>query len=37
MFRLHLLFYEQPVYKKLAFGWQIAKQFSGLNFFAKQQ
>ena len=37
MFRLHLLFYEQPVYKKLAFGWQIANQFSGLNLFAKQQ
>ena len=23
-------FYKQPVYKQLAFGWQIAKQLSGL-------
>ena len=24
-------FYKQPVYKKLALGWQIAKQLSGIN------
>ena len=24
-------FYKQPVYKQLAFGWQIAKQLSGLD------
>ena len=34
MFRLHLFFYKQPVYKQLAFGWQIAKQLSGLNLFS---
>ena len=28
---LHLVFYKQPVYKQLAFAWQIAKQLSGLN------
>ena len=33
MFRLHLFFYKQPVYKQLAFEWQIAKQLSGLNLF----
>ena len=32
-FRLHLFFYKQSVYKKLALGWHIAKQFSGLNLF----
>ena len=34
MFRLHLFFYKQPVNKKLSLEWQIAKQFSGLNFFS---
>ena len=28
---LLLIFYNQPVYKQLALGWQIAKQLSGLN------
>ena len=28
---LHLVFYEQPVYKQLALAWQITKQLSGLN------
>ena len=28
---LHLVFYEQLVYKELALAWQIAKQLSGLN------
>ena len=28
---LHLVFYKQPVYKRLALTWQIAKQLSGLN------
>ena len=28
---LHLVFYEQPVYKQLALAWQIAKQLSELN------
>ena len=27
----HLFFYKQTLYKQLAFGWQIAKQFSRLN------
>ena len=30
---LHLVFYEQPVYKQLSLAWQIAKQLSGLNPF----
>ena len=30
----YLRFYKQPVYKKLALGWQIAKQFSGLDLFS---
>ena len=34
IFRLHLFFYEQLVYNKLALGLQIAKQFSGLNLFS---
>ena len=33
MFQLHLFFYKQLVYEKLALGWQIAEQFSGLNLF----
>ena len=28
---VHCLFYKQPVYKQLAFEWQIAKPLSGLN------
>ena len=31
---LHLVFYEQPVYKQLSLAWQIAKQLSGLNPFS---
>ena len=27
-------FYEQPAYKQLALGWQIAKQLSALNLFS---
>ena len=34
MFRLHLFFCKQPVYKKLALRWQIAKQILGLNLFS---
>ena len=26
-----IFFYKQPVYEQLALGWQIAKQFSGIN------
>ena len=33
MFRLHLFFYKQSVYQKLALRWHIAKQFSELNLF----
>ena len=33
LYRTHLVFYKYPVYKQLALGWQIAKQFSGLNPF----
>ena len=28
LFRNTLIFYKQPVYKQLAFGWQIAKHFN---------
>ena len=34
MFRLHLFFYKQRVYKRLALRCQIAKQLSGLNLFS---
>ena len=30
-YEIHFVFYRRPVYKKLAFEWQIPKQFSGLN------
>ena len=30
-------FYDQPVYKQLALGWQVVKQLSGLNLFFTQQ
>ena len=34
MQRSKLFFYQQPVFKQLALGWQIAKQLSGLNPFS---
>ena len=30
----YVIFYQQPVYKQLALGWQIAKQLSRLNLFS---
>ena len=30
-FKVHLFFYNQPVYKQLALAWQIVKQLSGFN------
>ena len=33
MFRLHIFFFKQPVYKQLAVGWQIANNFQSSTLF----